>query len=116
MTLDLSAALTVAPWLAAAALVLAWARWRSGPPASRAHQAGLWLFRGVALAALVVIGANPVHVAVTPGVVKRAEVHVLLDASQSMLLGSPESRWQEGTSLLRAALAGPRGHVGVRGG
>jgi uncharacterized membrane protein len=66
------------------------------------------------LAAVVAIGLNPVHVAVTPGSIHRPEVHVLLDASQSMLLGSPESRWQEGTALLRAALDRQQGHADVR--
>jgi uncharacterized membrane protein len=73
----------------------------------------LWLFRGGVLAALVVIGLNPVRVGVTPGSVRRPEVHVLLDASQSMLLGSPQSRWQDGTALLRAALERQQEHADV---
>src|SRR5262249_47644432 len=46
--------------------------------------------------------------------VQRPEIHVLLDSSQSMLLGSPETRWQEGTALLRAALERQQGHADVR--
>src|SRR5262249_17685868 len=80
----------------------------------RSRHWALWLFRGCALAALVVIGLNPVRVAVTPGSVQRPEVHVLLDASQSMLLGTPESRWQEGTALLPAAPGRQQGHAAVR--
>ena len=66
------------------------------------------------LAALVAIGTNPVHVTVTLDPIHRPEVHILLDASQSMRLGSPESRWQEGTALLRAALEQQGGHADVR--
>jgi uncharacterized membrane protein len=114
MTFDLNSAWVVLPWLTTALLLLFWARRRGGPALARSHHWALWLFRGGALAALVAIGLNPVHVAVTPGAVQRPEVHVLLDASQSMLLGSPESRWQEGTALLRAALARQQGHADVR--
>jgi uncharacterized membrane protein len=114
MTFDLHSSWAVLPWLAAALLVLLWARRWGGPAMVRSRHWALWLFRGGALAALVIIGLNPVHVAVTPGAVDRPEVHVLLDASQSMLLGSPESRWQEGTALLRAALVRQQGHADVR--
>jgi hypothetical protein len=114
MTVDLSAGWAVLPWLAAALMVLAWVRGRSGPAVARSRQLTLWLIRGGVLVALVAIGLNPVRVAVTPGSINRPEVHVLLDASQSMLLGSPESRWQEGTALLRDALDRQQGHANVR--
>src|SRR5689334_10657853 len=113
MTFDLNSGWAVLPWLAAVLLVLWWARRRSGPAVDRARHWTLWVLRGGVLAALVVIGLNPVHVSVTPGSIHRPEVHVLLDASQSMLLGSPESRWQEGTALLRAALDRQQGHADV---
>lgn len=114
MTFDLSSDWVVLPWLAAALLVLAWARRRSGPVLARSQHWLLWVFRGAVLAAFVAIGLNPVRVAVTPGSVYRPEVHVLLDASQSMNLGTPKSRWQEGTELLRAALDRDQGHAEVR--
>jgi uncharacterized membrane protein len=114
MTFDLSSGWVVLPWLAAALLALSWARQRGGPAMARSRHWALWVFRGCVLAALVVIGLNPVRVDVTPGSVHRPEVHFLLDASQSMLLGSPESRWQEGTALLRAALDRQQGHADVR--
>ncbi|HEY7314170.1 MAG TPA: glutamine amidotransferase, partial [Gemmataceae bacterium] len=79
----------------------------------RSRHVVLWLLRGCVLAALVAIGLNPVRVAVTPGSVHRPEVHVLLDASQSMQLGSPESRWQTGSALLRAALERQQEHADV---
>jgi uncharacterized membrane protein len=113
MTFDLSSGWTVLPWLAAALLILLWVRVRSGPAVSRSRHAALWLFRIGVLLALVAIGLNPVRVSVTPGSVNRPEVHVLLDASQSMLLGSPASRWQEGTTLLREALDRQQGHANV---
>jgi uncharacterized membrane protein len=113
MTFDLSSDWAVLPWLAAALLVLVWVRRWGGPVLARSRNWLLWAFRGGVLVALVVIGLNPVRVAVTPGSIHRPEVHVLLDASQSMLLGSPQSRWQEGTALLRAALDGQEGHADV---
>ncbi len=113
MTFDISSHWAVLPWLAAALLALGWVQRRSGPAMDRSRNWLLWLFRGGVLAALVVIGLNPVRVAVTPGSIRRPEVHVLLDASQSMLLGSPESRWQEGTALLRAALERQQEHADV---
>jgi uncharacterized membrane protein len=114
MAFDPSSTWAVLPWLAPALLTLLWAWRRGGPAMARSHNWALWLFRGCALAVLAVIALNPVRVSVTPGVVSRPEVHVLLDASQSMLLGSPESRWQQGTSLLRAALQRQQGHADVR--
>jgi uncharacterized membrane protein len=114
LAFDLSSAWMVLPWLATVLLALSWARQRAGPAVARSRHWVLWVFRGCALAALLVIGLNPVHVAVTPGTVHRPEVHVLLDASQSMLLGTPDSRWQDGTTFLRAALERQQGHADVR--
>src|SRR5437660_7541640 len=113
MTFDVNSGWVVFPWLAAGLLALWGARWRAGPAVARSRHAILWLLRGGVLVALVAIGLNPVRVAVTPGSINRPEVHVLLDASQSMLLGSPESRWQEGTALLRYALDRQQGHANV---
>src|SRR5207248_10238832 len=104
MTYDLSPGWAVLPWLAAARLALTWLRHRGGPAVARSRHVALWACRVGALAALVAIGLNPVHVSVTPGSIQRPEVHVLLDASQSMRLGSPETRWHEGTAILRGAL------------
>src|SRR5581483_6553090 len=42
------------------------------------------------------------------------EVHVLLDASQSMRLGTPQSRWDEGLAIVREALDRQNGHADVR--
>jgi uncharacterized membrane protein len=114
MTFDLGSDWAVLPWLAAALLALLWVRRSAGPALVRSRNGLVWISRVGVLAALVVIGFNPVRVAVTPGSVRRPEVHVLLDASQSMLLGSPASRWQEGTSLIRDALLRQQGHADVR--
>ncbi|HEY7329285.1 MAG TPA: glutamine amidotransferase [Gemmataceae bacterium] len=104
MTFDLASDWIVLPWLAAALVVLGLVWRRSGPAMARSRHWVLWLLRCGILAALLAIGLNPVLVALTPGSIHRPEVHVLLDASQSMLLGSPKTRWQEGTELLRTAL------------
>lgn len=113
MTFDLSSNWSVLPWLAAALLVLGWVWRRSNPPLARSRHWALRALRLGVLTTLVTIGLNPVFVAVTPGSVQRPEVHVLLDASQSMLLGSPQSRWQEGVALLRAALERQQEHADV---
>ncbi|HEY3789595.1 MAG TPA: glutamine amidotransferase [Urbifossiella sp.] len=114
MALDVGSVGTVLPWLAAALLTLICVRRLSGPALSRSRHILLWLCRAGVLAVLVAIGLNPVRVSVTPTPIHRPEVHVLLDASQSMRLGSPESRWIEATSLLRSALDRQDGHVDVR--
>src|SRR4051812_39325954 len=114
MALDTGSAGAVLPWLTAAVLAPGWLRHRGGPPPAPSRHAPLWVCRGGVLAALVAVGLNPVHVAVIPDPVRRPEVHVLLDASQSMRLGSPESRWQEATSLLRSALDTQQGFADVR--
>jgi uncharacterized membrane protein len=114
MAFEYSWVWAVLPWLTAGLLVLVWVWARSGPAVARSHHAALRVCRIGVLLVLVTIGLNPVHVSVTPGVVNRPEVHVLLDASQSMRLGSPESRWQEGTALLRGALYQQKGHADVR--
>ena len=114
MTLDLNSVWEALPWLAAALLALGWLRHSAGPALTRSRHSVLWFCRIGTLAALVAIGLNPVHVSVTPAPLNRPEVHILLDASQSMRLGSPETRWEEATSLLRAALERQEGHADVR--
>src|SRR5690242_17435221 len=114
MTFDIGSDWIVFPWLAATLLVLWWVRRSGGPALARSHNWLLWTFRGAVLAAFVVIGLNPVLIAVTPGSIRRPEVHVLLDASQSMLLGSPKPRWQEGTELLRTGLDRQQEHADIR--
>jgi len=112
--LDISPAWAVLPWAAGAVLVIAWLRRRSGAAQPRSRHGALWTIRAAALVAFAVIALNPVHVAVTPAPAHRPEVHVLLDASQSMRLGAPESRWQEATALLRDALRQHDGTADVR--
>lgn len=112
--LDVGSVWAVLPWLTAALLLLAWFRRQAGPPLARSRHWMVWACRGGVLAALVIIGLDPVHVSVIPSPVHRPEVHVLLDASQSMRLGGPESRWQEATALLRDAIEKQDGHADVR--
>ena len=112
--LDVGSVRAVLPWLAAALLTLMWMRRQCGPALARSRHWSLWACRAGALLALVVIGLNPVHVSVTPTPIHRPEVHVLLDASQSMRLGSPDTRWNEGTAILRTAFERQDGHADVR--
>ncbi len=112
--LEFDSARAVLPWLAAALLVLAWVRRQCAPALDRSRHWALWGCRIGALIALVSIGLNPVRVSVTPTPIHRPEVHILLDASRSMRLGSPESRWNEGTAILRRALERQDGYADVR--
>jgi len=114
VSLDVGSAWAVLPWLAAALVTLAWVRRQCGEPLARSRHWAIWACRGGVLAALIAIGLNPVQVSVTPTPIHRPEVHVLLDASQSMRLGSPDSRWLEGISVLRTALDRQNGHADVR--
>lgn len=114
LSLDVGSAWAVLPWLGAAVLALAWVRRQSGPPVPRSRHIVLWICRGGVLAALIAIGLNPVHVDVTPSPIHRPEVHVLLDASQSMRLGSPDTRWNEANAILREAIEKQNGHADVR--
>jgi hypothetical protein len=114
LAFDPSAVWMVLPWLAAAAAVLVWLWRQAGTAQPRAAHWGLRLLRGAAIIGLLVVGANPVRVAITPGAVHRPEVQVLLDASQSMRLGTPQSRWDEGLAVVREALDRQNGHADVR--
>jgi uncharacterized membrane protein len=111
---DISPAWGVLPWLAAPLLALVVLRRWGGTPVHRARHWTLWVCRTSALLVLVVLLLNPVHVSVTPAPTHRPEVHVLLDASQSMRLGTPSSRWEEATTLLRDALQRQESHADVR--
>ena len=114
MALDLSSGWAVLPWLAAALLAALLLRRQSGPPLPRSRNWALWTCRIGVLATLVAIGLNPVHVSVIPAPINRPEVHILLDSSQSMRLGNPDTRWREATTLLRTALVREEGHADVR--
>ncbi len=111
---DVRPAWGVLPWLAGALLVVILVSLRAAPAQTRSRHWALWACRVGAVIVLAAIVLNPVHVAVIPAPAHRAEVHVLLDASQSMKLGAPESRWQEATALLREALQKQDGHADVR--
>ena len=111
---DLSPAWAVLPWLAGALVVLVWAGRRAGSAVPRARHRALGLLRAGVLTVLAVIALDPVRVSVTPAPAHRPEVHILLDASQSMRLGTPTSRWEEATGLLREALRLQDWHADVR--
>jgi uncharacterized membrane protein len=113
LAFDLGPAWALLPWAAAAAILFLWVRRRAGPAQPRAGHRSLWLLRGTALVGLAVVAADPVRVTVTPGTVHRPEVHVLLDASQSMRLGTPQSRWDEGIAIIREGLERQNGHTDV---
>lgn len=113
-TFDLSPAWWALACVPLAALAAALVKVYGAPALPRARHWSLWALRLGALAVLAAVVLNPVRVAVTPAPAHRPEVHVLLDASQSMRLGSPDSRWQEAAALVRAALQQQDGHADVR--
>ena len=77
---------------AAAALVLGWLL---GPANPVAQRWSLWSLRGAILLIVVVVILNPVQVDERPGPVQRPEIFYLVDASASMQMGNPRSRWDE---------------------
>src|SRR5258708_3884720 len=108
MTFDVSfswSTVLIAAAIAGAALLLV--RRNIGPPASNARRWILIFLRTSLLAILAVLFFNPVKVTETPGPIQRPEVYCLLDASQSMLLGSPKTRWEESLDFLRTGLKAP---------
>src|SRR4051812_4097221 len=86
--------------LAAAALVLSWLL---GAANVVSRRWGLWLLRGCILAITAMILLNPARIDELPGPVARPEVFYLLDASSSMQIGSPRSRWDEALSRIEEA-------------
>ena len=85
--------------VAVALLVLARAVW--GSPLGPARRPVLWVLRGLILAVLVAILANPVRVDRLPGRVERSDVVYLLDTSASMALGESTSRFAQAVQMVR---------------
>lgn len=63
----------------------------------------LWALRGVIVLVVIGVLANPVRVKKIPGPVQRPELFYLLDASASMQMGNPRSRWDESLRLIQEA-------------
>ncbi|MBW3540911.1 MAG: glutamine amidotransferase [Planctomycetes bacterium] len=74
-----------------------------GKPAGPARRTGLLVLRAATLLVLLAILAGPVRVDSSAGAVRRPDVFVLLDGSQSMTIGSPASRWDEAVAALSTA-------------
>ena len=90
--------------LAAAAIVLTLlAGWLLGPANPVARQWGLWSLRATIVGLVVLVILNPVRVDELPGPKKRPEVFYLLDASASMQMGNPRSRWDQSLEMIRTA-------------
>jgi uncharacterized membrane protein len=90
--------------LAAAAVVAVLiASWLLGPPNPVARHWGLWSIRATIVGLVVLVLLNPVKVDELPGPVKQPEMFYLLDASASMQMGNPRSRWDESLAMIRSA-------------
>ncbi|MCI0361341.1 MAG: glutamine amidotransferase [Planctomycetaceae bacterium] len=85
----------------AVAAVLA-AAWLLGPPNPVARHWGLWSLRATIVGLVVLVLLNPVKVDELPGPVKHPEIFYLLDASASMQMGNPRSRWDDSLAMIRA--------------
>src|SRR5438874_1561790 len=83
--------------LAAAAVVMSWLL---GAANVVSRRWGLWLLRGCILAITGTILLNPARIDESPGPVERPEMFYLIDASSSMQIGSPRSRWDEALSRI----------------
>jgi hypothetical protein len=88
---------------AAAAGITLLVSWLLGPPNPVARHWGLASLRATIIGLVVFVLANPVVVDERAGPVKRPEVFYLLDASASMQMGNPRSRWDESIAMIRAA-------------
>ena len=77
-------------------------RW-IGPPAGLARRWGLLVLRLATVGTVGLILLNPVRLTSIPGKVQRPELFYLIDSSQSMTLGSPQSRWDEALQVMRSA-------------
>ena len=91
VALGLAIGLPLAAWLAGKLL---------GPANAVSRRWSLWLLRGAILAVMAAVLFNPVRVDETPGPVERPEMFYLLDASASMQMGSPKSRWDEALDMI----------------
>ncbi|MSR57850.1 MAG: hypothetical protein EXS05_09265 [Planctomycetaceae bacterium] len=89
--------------ISAALLVLALLRLAAGPPAANSRRWGLCVLRGAILALLALLLANPVRVDEQGGTIERPEVFCLLDASQSMSMGTSGTRFDEAVNVIREA-------------
>jgi len=96
VSLALAAVLAV---VACALLVIARAVF--GSPLAPAQRPVLWVLRGLTLAVLVAILANPVQVDRSPGRIERSGVTYLLDTSASMTLGESTSRFAQALQIIR---------------
>jgi uncharacterized membrane protein len=93
---------------AAVALLAAGALWllfrlRAGPPVRMARRTALLALRASVLGLLALILAGPVRVEESPGAIRRPDVFVLLDASQSMSIGTKSTRWDDALAALAQA-------------
>ena len=85
---------------AVGAILLAWLL---GPANPVARRWSLWGLRAAILAIVVVVILNPVKVDQHDGPIQRPEMFYLVDASASMQMGNPRSRWDESLATIREA-------------
>ena len=81
-----------------------------GPADCAGRRIGLLAVRLAILAILGLIIVNPVRVDETPGAIELPKLFYLLDASQSMAIGSGATRWNQAVDTIRGAQGaqGPR--------
>lgn len=94
VAVGLAAGLPLAAWLLGKLL---------GPANAVSRRWSLWALRGAIVAVVVLVLFNPVRIDESPGPIERPEIFYLLDASASMQMGSPTSRWDESLERIAAA-------------
>jgi hypothetical protein len=94
VAVGLAAGLPLAAWLLGKLL---------GPANAVSRRWSLWILRGAILTLIALVLCNPVRIDESPGPVERPEMFYLLDASASMQMGSPTSRWDESLERIAAA-------------
>lgn len=89
----------------AAALATGWCLLRliGGAPVRIARRWDLLLLRLAIVLVLIVILAGPLQVDESQGEIRRPDVFYLLDASQSMGIGTSSTRWEDAGAAIRAA-------------
>ena len=93
--------------LIAAVLLGGWLLLRAvaGQPVGLARRAELLGLRAAVVVVLFALLAGPVRVDETPGPIRRPDVFLLLDSSESMAIGTSTSRWEDALHAIGTAKA-----------
>ena len=95
--------LAICATVAGIAFVILVVRLTVGPTAELARHVGLLVVRCFVVTLILLLLVNPVSVKELPGLVARPQVFYLLDASESMQMGTAQSRWDRMLEMIHQA-------------